>query len=144
MIFTKMTFFLMYLQLFRPLKWLRICVYTGATVSTIFYVTVGVFWTTSITPRKGQTFASVAVSAAEFKSLLLSVPSAAAGLGIDLYLLVLAITAVMQLQLSTRRKIGVILIFLTGLAYDPIAYFYRYITNDDLQCLYSIRTQRLL
>ncbi len=117
MIFTKLTFFLVYLQLFHPFKWLRVCIYIGATLTTIFYVTVEVCWIVWITPRKGQTFASVAVSPAMFKSLLLSVPVAAVGLAIDLYLLVLPITAVMQLQLPTRRKVGVTLMFLTGLAY---------------------------
>ena len=113
----------MYLQLFHSLRWLRVCIYTGVTASTVFYMTIGIFWIVSITPRKGHTFASVAVSAAEFKSLLLSFPTAATGLGIDLYLLVLPITGVLQLQLSTRRKIVVILTFLTGLAYDLSTYY---------------------
>ena len=120
MTFAKLTFFLVYLQIFWPFKWVRICVYLGATVTTVFYTTVEIFWLYYMTPRKGETFISVAVSPAEFKVLVLSVPVAAVGLGIDVYLLVLPITAVMQLQLPTRRKIEVVLIFLTGLAYDLI------------------------
>ena len=125
MTFAKLTFFLMYLQIFWPLKWLRACVYTGIAATTTYYLAVEIFWLAKLTPRHGQTFASVAVSPAEFKVLLLSVPTAAVGLGIDLYLLILPITAVAQLQLPTRRKIGVILIFLTGIAYgiatsDPL------------------------
>ncbi len=75
-----------------------------------------------MTPKKGKTFASMAASPAEYEVLVLSVPIAAVGLGIDVYLLVLPITAVLQLQLPTRRKIGVILIFLTGTAYGSTAH----------------------
>jgi len=120
MIFTKLTFFLLYLQVFWPFKWLRACIYIGATATTIFYVATEIFWLYYMTPRKGQTFASVAASPAELKVLISSVPVAAAGLGIDVYLLILPITAVMQLQLPTRRKIDVVLIFLTGTAYGLI------------------------
>ena len=122
MIFTKLTFFLVYLQIFQPFKWLRICVYFGVTVTTLFYVATEIFWIVATTPRKGQTFASVAASPTELRVLDLSVPTAAVGLGIDVYLLVLPVTAVMQLHLPTRHKIGVILIFLTGIAYDPITH----------------------
>ena len=118
MIFTKMTFFLMYLQMFWPFKWLRVGIYLGATVTTTFYLVVEIFWLYYTIPRKGQSFLSVAASpAAKSKELLLSVPVAAVGLGIDVYLLILPITAAMQLQLPTRRKVGVVLIFLTGIAY---------------------------
>ena len=120
MTLAKMTFFLMYLQIFWPFKWLRLCVYLGATLTVLFYLGVEIFWLYSMTPRKGGTWAAMAASPSEFKTLVLSVPIAAVGLGIDVYLLVLPVTAVMQLQLPTRRKIGVILIFMTGLAYGLI------------------------
>lgn len=116
MIFTKLTFFFMYLQFFRPLKWLRICVYLGAMVTTMFYVVTEIFWIVLMTLQKGQTFTTVVASPREAKVLVLSVPLASVGLGIDVYLLVLPITAVMQLQMSIPRKIGVVLIFLTGTA----------------------------
>ena len=116
--FIKLTFYLMYLHIFRPLKWLRICIYLGATATTAFYVGTEIYWLASITPRKGQTFADVAISPAEFKSLALSVPVACVELGTDLYLLVLPITAVLHLQLPTRRKVGVIVIFMTGIAWE--------------------------
>lgn len=122
MIFTKLTFFFMYLQIFRPLKWLRICVYLGAMVTTMFYVATEVFGIVMMTPRKGKAFTTVAASPREAKVLVLCVPLASVGLGIDVYLLVLPITAVMQLQMPFRRKIGVVLIFLTGTAYGPITY----------------------
>ncbi|KAL8930309.1 MAG: hypothetical protein Q9172_000017 [Xanthocarpia lactea] len=106
MIFTKLTFFLVYLQVFRPLAWLRICVYIGSAITTAFYLGVWIYLLVSITPRNGQSFMEVALSPAQFKSLRTSVPIAGVGLATDLYLLVLPIAAVMQLQLPTRRKSG--------------------------------------
>ena len=120
MTFAKLTFFLMYLQIFWPLRWLRACVYIGIAATTIFYLGAEIFWLVEMTPSHGQTFASRAASPEEFRVLLLSVPTSAVGLGIDLYLLILPITAVAQLQLPTRRKVGVILIFLTGIAYGIV------------------------
>ena len=114
MIFTKLTFYLVYLQVFRPLQWLRIAIYAGASITTAFYLAVEIFLLVSVTPRRGQSWAAAAVSPAEYKSLQTSVPTACVGLATDLYLLVLPISAVLQLQLPTRRKVGVILIFLTG------------------------------
>ena len=116
MAFIKLTFYLMYLQIFRPLKWLRMCIYVGATVTTAFYLATEIYWLVAITPRKGQSFVSAAMSSAQLRSLVLSVPVSCVELATDLYLLVLPITAVLQLQLPTRRKVGVILIFLTGIA----------------------------
>ena len=110
----------MYLQIFWPFKWLRLCIYLGASLTLLVYLGFEIFWLYSMTPRKRGTWAAMAASPLEFKTLVLSVPIAAVGLGINVYLLVLPITAVMQLQLPTRRRIGVILIFMTGLAYDLI------------------------
>ena len=86
----------------------------------MFYLAVEIFWLYYMTPRKGHTFASVAASPAELKVLILSIPVAAVGLGIDVYLLILPIMGVMHLQLPTRRKIGVVLIFMTGIACGQI------------------------
>ena len=144
MIFVKLTFYLMYLQVFRPLKWLRICIYVGATSTTAFYLATEIYWLVSITPRKGQSFASVARSPAELKSLVLSIPVSCVGLGTDLYLLFLPVAAVLQLQLPTRRKVGVIMIFMTGIAYRQQS-----IMGDDQmlrrsQGLHSLNTFHLL
>ena len=51
----------------------------------------------------------------ESLDLALFVPQSIVGLVIDIAILVLPIMAAMQLQLPKRRKLGVILIFVTGL-----------------------------
>lgn len=148
MVFTKLTVFLMYLQLFRPFKFLRICVYIGATITILFYGAAEICWMVFLTPRKGQSFASLANTPRLLKAGDLSIPVAAVGLGIDLYLLVLPISVVVQLNLPTRRKIRVILIFLTGLAYVltclPLPDGGCIANTYSVQSLYILRTKRLL
>lgn len=70
------------------------------------------------TPRQGQSFLDVWLSKAMERMTQLSVPQSVVGLVIDLAILVLPVTAVMQLQLPRRRKIGVVLIFMTGVLYE--------------------------
>ena len=115
MLFTKVTFFLMYLNIFRPLRWMRICAYIGAVLTSSFYL--GMFLAQLIlrTPRHGETwFSHTQATNVTQSSLALSVPQSVVGLVIDLYILVLPVFAVSQLQLPRRRKIGISLVFMTG------------------------------
>ena len=41
-LFLKDTFFIMYLYIFKPLRWFRICAYTGAAFTTTFYISTAV------------------------------------------------------------------------------------------------------
>ncbi len=68
-----------------------------------------------ITPRRGETWPEHLLSKEDKRSAILPVPASSFGVVIDLVILLLPIIAVMQLQLPTRRKIGVICIFMTGL-----------------------------
>ncbi|KAL8730200.1 MAG: hypothetical protein Q9181_004751 [Wetmoreana brouardii] len=109
----KVTFFIMYLHIFGPLQWLRLCGYAGVVFTTISYGTFTILAFVFDTPRRGETWFSHE-SANEQLALSLSVPQSVVGLAIDLAILVLPIIAVMQLQLPTRRKVGIILVFMTG------------------------------
>ena len=113
-LFLKDTFFIMYLQIFGPLRWLRICAYTGAVITTAFYVSVSVASFVFVTPRRGETWYQHLVSKEETRSIILPVPISSFGVVIDLIILILPIIAVIQLQLSTRRKAAVIAVFMTG------------------------------
>ncbi|KAI9705072.1 MAG: hypothetical protein M1836_006855 [Candelina mexicana] len=118
MIFTKLTFFLMYLQLFQPLIWLRICVYIGATITTLLYAATAISQAVVFRPRKLQSFAAAPLLQKPGQARISQVMAlllACVGLSTDLYLLIVPITAVLQLQLPLRRKVGVVLMFSTGL-----------------------------
>lgn len=148
MVFIKLIVFLMYLQLFRSFNFLRICVYIGVTITILFYGAVGICWMVFLTSRKGQSFAFLANTFRIFKAGDLFISVAAVGLGIDIYLLILPISVVVQLHLPTRRKIRVILIFLTGLAYVltclPLSDSGCITNAHFVQSLYIVRAKRLL
>ena len=115
LLFTKLTFFLLYFQVFRPLRWLGISVYIGAPLICAFYGAAAITQVVLATPRPGQTWLEHNLSGEVYKSEILSVPRAAVGLGIDIVLLVMPIAAVVGLQLPTKRKIGIIIIFMIGI-----------------------------
>lgn len=104
----------MYLYIFGPLRWLRLCAYVGAAITTAFYTGMTVASFVIATPRPGETLAEHLHSKEFEKSIELVIPTSGFGIVVDLVILVLPITAVMQLQLPIRRKIGVILVFTTG------------------------------
>ncbi|MCJ1382008.1 hypothetical protein MMC17_005120 [Xylographa soralifera] len=112
LLFTKATFFFMYLSIFGPLQWMRISAWLGLLVNTGFYLAVLVANMIFSTPRPGQSWQQAAIS--EQGTLALSIPQAVGGLIIDMFILALPIIAVSKLQLPPRRKLGVILIFMSG------------------------------
>lgn len=114
-LFIKLTFFLLYFQVFRPLRWLRISVYIGATLTCAFYGATSITQIIFSTPKRGQTWLEHDFSREAGKARILSVPLSAVGLGIDLVLLVMPIAAVVGLKMPTKRKIGVIFIFMFGI-----------------------------
>ena len=105
----------MYLYIFGPLRWLRICAYTSAAITTAFYISMTVAAFIIATPRRGETWSEHLRSKEELRTATLPVPASSFGLVIDLVILLLPIIAVTQLHLPTRRKTGLICVFMTGL-----------------------------
>lgn len=112
MLFIKLTFFLLYLRLFRPMRWLRISAGIGAILNAITYLSFIILYFISMIPRPGET--SVIFSSQLSKTIKISIFMAAAGFIIDMYILVLPIIGVFHLQLPTRLKIEASVIFITG------------------------------
>ncbi len=114
----KLSFHIFFYQIFSPKPALRWNILIGGLITTVFYVTTTVILFVLSTPGPGVTLAE------QFQSFLgqktspvLSTTFAIGYFNIlsDLYLLILPISGVMGLNLKRRRKIGVILIFMTGL-----------------------------
>ena len=114
-LFIKLTFFLFYYQVFQPLRWLRISVYIGATLTIICYGAMTIAQLVFTTRKRGETWLEHFVSREQYKANILSVPLSAFGLAIDVVILALPIKAVIGLQLPIKRKIGVLSIFMFGL-----------------------------
>lgn len=94
---------------------MRISANLGAGFTTLFY-TGSMVWTfVQATPRRNETWFSHVTTPLEQLSIKASVPFSSVNLVIDLYILILPIVAVAKLQMASRRRIGIILVFLTGL-----------------------------
>ena len=110
LLFAKVTFFLMYLDIFKPMRWMRILSSLGAIITAGFYTGILIANLVISVPRH-ESWAQVAIKEG---SLVLAIPQAVGGLIIDLYILVLPMIAISKLQLSPRRRLGVNLIFMSG------------------------------
>lgn len=109
--FLKTTFFILYLKLFKQDYWIRISTYVGLASNTAVYIAFTVALIYYGTPRPGEKFYTHDLT----NSGRLAVPVAVVGFVIDVVILVIPIVAISGLQTSRRKKLGAMLIFLSGL-----------------------------
>ena len=105
----------MYRQVFGPKRWMRISANLGALLTTLFYVTMSLCAIFFATPRKGESWGRHEGSHLAHLNVKIAIPQSCVNLVLDLYILILPIVAVIKLQMAPRRKLGIILIFMTGL-----------------------------
>lgn len=110
----KCSFFIQYYLLFRPLRWVRISVWIGATISAVFYVAVTVTAFVMESPWPGESSFEGILSWHYLKFAQFSIPTGVIGMLVDWYLLILPIPAVWTLKMSTSKKLGVLIIFMAG------------------------------
>lgn len=110
----KTSFFLMYLQIFGPLIWLRICVYIGLFVNWGFYLAVCIASFYFMVPNPGQTWQEGFRNERYGNAINMTIPIATGSLTLDLYIFLLPLIAVSKLQLSQRKRLGVMAVFATG------------------------------
>ncbi|KAJ4344709.1 uncharacterized protein N0V89_012453 [Didymosphaeria variabile] len=101
--FLKATFFILYLQLFYQLRWMRIGATVGLSVNVATYTafTIATLYLSIV--RNIVVYGMVAI------------PISAFGLASDITILLLPIIAVANLKVTRRKKFGAMLIFLSGL-----------------------------
>ncbi|KAK9423448.1 hypothetical protein SUNI508_14028 [Seiridium unicorne] len=112
--FAKTSFFIMYLHIFRPLVWLRRCVYLGLFVNWGFYTAVVIASIYYQAPNPGQTWQEGFMNARYNQSFNMTIPIASGSLVLDTYIFVLPLFAIQSLRLSSRKKLGVMAVFATG------------------------------
>lgn len=105
----------MYLQIFGPLPWLRKTVYFGLFVNWGFYIAVIAASIYYQAPNAGQTWQEGFMNARYTESFNMTLPIASGSLILDTYIFILPLVAVSKLQLTTKKKLGVIAVFTTGL-----------------------------
>ncbi|MCJ1312322.1 hypothetical protein MMC25_005996 [Agyrium rufum] len=112
--FIKITFFITYLHLFRPNRALRLAIWLGGIVTLLVYT--GFFLALMILTTPGKEgWVAHFEGPKQTSSAVLSMPLPGVGLGIDLYILVIPIIGIWNLQLPLQRKIGVGLVFFTAI-----------------------------
>ena len=110
----KSSLFIQYYSLFRPLRWVRIGIWIGATISTLFYVAVTITTFVVSSPWPGQTLLEDVLSSHYLEFTNLVIPIGVIGMVVDWYLFVIPIPAVLTLKMSTAKKAGLLIIFMTG------------------------------
>lgn len=110
----KSTLFIQYYALFWPLRWVRISVWIGATLSTVYYAAISIVAFVLASPWPGESMLEGILSWHSTAYARFSTTTFVIGMLVDIYLLVLPIKAVSTLRMRTRKKIGVVVVFLTG------------------------------
>ena len=122
--FIKITFFLLYLQLFQIIRSLRIAIYIGLVFTLLAYSSFTIAWFALGTPSAHETWQQHFLGPEQNKGNGLDWPIPIIGLVGDIYIFVIPLVGVYGLQLSLRRKIGVAMVFMTGILYAaPFSYF---------------------
>ncbi|MCJ1395154.1 hypothetical protein MMC18_008035 [Xylographa bjoerkii] len=116
--FVKLSLFMLYVQTFRPLKWLRYWAYAGALVTGLFYYSTTIAMLAICVPRDGINQLSLFTALNSpfcFRSTtILVIVIGVVSLISDLYLVILPLPAVWMLRLPLRRKIAVSAMFFVG------------------------------
>ena len=110
----KLSFFILYFQIFNPIPKMRTTIWICATSCGIFYILILVLNIYFSTPRRGETYVTHSLNPIAKGGVRLSIPFAAIGLIFDLVIITVPIYGVRQLQLSARQKLSISLMFLTG------------------------------
>ncbi|KAE8168175.1 hypothetical protein BDV40DRAFT_294723 [Aspergillus tamarii] len=113
--FAKTSFFLIYLEMFRTIKWQRYAIYFGLFVNWAFYTIILIATLYYTSPAPGQTWAEGFVSTRYSEILKWTVPIASGSLIIDLYILILPMAPIWNLQMDFKKRVGVMVVFGTGL-----------------------------
>jgi hypothetical protein len=113
-IFPKSAILVLYLQLFSSKKWIRPAVWFGLLFNLFTYlplVASAIYYTT---PRGGVTWADLALSTEPQRGLYMSTVKAAMSVMMNLYILVLPLPILAQLQLALSKRLQLIAVFATA------------------------------
>ena len=113
--FAKTSLFLLYYRVFAPKKLIRMFIIIGIIFAFVIYILIFIPLMASLcAPHVGQEWDLMVLKKCR-RALAFGVVQATTNLIIDLYILALPIPVVLQLQLPTKKKIGILAIFMTGL-----------------------------
>jgi hypothetical protein len=116
----KLTLFSMLLTIFAPVNWTKVAVYTGIIVSGIMYIMNSIISGIYCGPRDGDDLVAYikgigSAACASPTGLVLKhgIATGAMSVLVDFYIC-LPLPSIWRLNLSTKKKVGVYLVFLAG------------------------------
>lgn len=124
----KLSLFLLLLEIFGSLRWLRLLVYGGILVTGMIHFSIMVAIAAVCAPRHGYTkldYLSAMSAPKCARNDYLNTWPGLFNIISDFYLLIIPLPAVWGLQLPTSKKVGISALFLTGLTYDPLIVTYQ-------------------
>ena len=110
----KIAILLQYLHLFKTKPWMKTSILAGIGVMTVFYFTFSLILIIFVSPWPGESLVQCITSWHVLYFAKFTPPLGIVNIIFDWYVLILPIPAILALQLSTAKKVGVLLIFLTG------------------------------
>ncbi|KAG6353475.1 hypothetical protein INS49_005656 [Diaporthe citri] len=113
----KTAILVLYRRIFSPVRLANILIFSSITCTVVFYVSMAIAFIVGVVPRSVDYAAQLPATDAE-RALRLSPPLTATcsviGLIIDVYILVVPFFFIWDLNMPTKRKIGISAIFITG------------------------------
>jgi hypothetical protein len=132
----KLTLFCLKLTAFNPITWPRRLVVVGIAVTSSFHLYIAIYYRVACGPKGGldrlSYLAEMAGKTCHDPTGFIQVnniPQSAFNVFSNLYILIVPILAILKLQLPTRKKLQVLMIFLTGLRYDNALSWLLLLTN---------------
>lgn len=116
--FVKVTLLTLYFRLFSPNPKARIAIWLGIVLISVFYIITVILDLVQCIPRKGDEgrwLGEKARTRCGQPSLNISTAQGVVSAVSDVYILIIPLRLVWSLHVTTKRKIGVSVIFLTGL-----------------------------
>ena len=115
MFFAKASLLLLYLRIFGPKKSTRYWIYYALTFTFCLYwinIPINAYY---CTPSSGTSWSeTIDIAPKCFKQLILGLVQGSLSVALDLFILILPIPVVMALQMSLKRRVGVLAVFMTG------------------------------
>lgn len=112
--FAKLSLFMLYYRLFRPQKVIRYAIVLGIAFSFLLYSGITIGSGITCAPHVGHSWDLMSEAKCS-RNTIVWVILGIANLVLDIFLLILPFPVILPLQLSVKKKIGVLAISMVGL-----------------------------
>ena len=114
MFFAKLALFLLFYRLFALNRWMRIAIYFGIALNGLFYLASGITLIILCIPRHREGWTSPIYAARCYHAEVMGLIQGIFGLLSDIYIFILPLPVLFRLQMSLKKRLGIIAVFFTG------------------------------